>query len=1150
MGKMKSLLCIILLFAFGSINMWGDAVVYLDPEYSMDGQEVRLTTESLMDPNFPQPGNNLPVLFVHGHNFELEEGKNFKKNWQQSLNGLPSFRETLELQANAPLGIEPYYIDLEDYTDDNEKKNRTIREDAEKIKEAVQLVLLHQGDPGAQTKKVVIIAYSRGTISARYYLKTLWENQNRRLDFHPVSEFIAISPPNHGTDSTALFIETTGKGSLALKQINNGYKENCGQFSDPLSHDFIQNLNGHDIQDTMAGNYCGQVFESEAPGARRKNEPVEKGILYVTLYARGNRDAVGGGTPSADCQGRVLAKNLSPYAENREVPGIANNVNYPEIPGGIFNSKITVHQNTVHMPEVICKALYTAVHHQAPPDELEFETADANNRNSAPVIPGLQTPQRHAGAVLLFDMSGSMSWAHDGTRDTAEDKQRITLAKRAAEPFLILANQYLNGRANLGIVGFPRFPWSMPEVCASQLINSMIPVTESGIEEAIRTVNCLEGHGNTPLLNGLDAAVQMFGNENRKAIVLLSDGYHNCPRIVDSGSEAVVNRIAELDNRGIFVYTIGFGDQVEIDHELLRKLAEDRDETLKGKFVNIIDAGFDPERPGEWDPGMELNKTYNSIFAHAFDLAEAMDPAGIIKAGETSTIEVKIGGYDRKASFILGWAAPQKGRLRMMIETPDGRDIPGEVVGVHIHEGDTYTIITVDEQLLNQMRKVDAAAWQLVIDAPGLKNGEKENYYCSVIMDSALKMKTGFDRPVYGTGDVMTFTAAVTAAGQPIKGLTDVTVTLTRPADGPGNWYALNKVSAEELKTIPDTFGDETISRLYRKTVFLKEKRKAALPGRTRPLTLRLYDDGSHGDKKSGDGIYTNQYPETTKEGTYCFRFRAVGSDFEREKEVRKYVVVKPDPAPEYSFMDIQWMDMDIDEANRVYYFYDVTVVPRDRYGNHAGPGRSIEAEVVYDRDDRGNESFKLEDLLDGTYRGEIRILRSGLKAGAKLVFSIDGKTFTAVTEIPKFKRWSLGIGGGMTIPTTSLNVNYNKGFGLGGHIGYYLAPQFALVGRLGYNRFKAGSPAAAGDMYWWTISGNLKSEIPSGSFRFYINAGPGVYIPKSGNPVVGFNAGAGVSYPIGSNWALAFGADYHHIFTQDLDTKFILTHIMFNYRF
>jgi hypothetical protein len=1152
---------------FGTIKLAGDVKVYLDPRYSTeaDGKDIQLTAESLIYPDFPKPKNHLPVLFIHGHHYGKNKDKNFLINWQQSVNGLPCFQETLELTENAWLGIEPYYIDLEDYEDADEKKNRSIKEDARKIKEAVELILLHQDDPAAKTKKVVIIAYGSGAVSARYFLKDLWENQNKRLAFHPVSEFIAISPPNHGLNATNDFIKTMGQDSLALQQLNNGCDENCNRFSDPRSHDFIEKLNGHAIQDTLMANYCGQIFDSEAPGSRRNNEPIENGILYVSFYARGNRDIVGGSDPSNDCQGRVLAKNLAPNAVNREIPGIPGNMSYPKIPGG--DDKLAVHQNTVHMPEVICKALYTAVFHQAPPDELIFKGTDADEKNwkSPPIIPQLQMPEQKAGIVLLLDISGSMS-------------RLLPLAKRAVEPFLKLLNDYCYGncKSNFGISVFPPLPWSFlnQKECNGQVIHPMTLVTETSVDNAIKTVNCLQAQGNTPLLNGIDTAVQLFDQENRKAIILLSDGIHNCPGAVNSHDAAVnVNDcIKNLNEKQVTLYSIACGQDLQLNHQLLRRLAEERKENLKGTFIQAMDSPINPynynyndiENHGGWHPGTALNKAFKSIFTDLLKLEEVTDQVNIIKAEETKTFEVKVNEYDRKISFVLSWVTPQKGRLGLSIKTPDGKTIPNgsDGLNVHVHQGETYTIITTDEHFLKQPGKVEAAPWKVKIDAPGLKHGEQEYYQSSVIMDSALKMRTGFDKPFYETGDTITFFAAITEGKnkRPKTGLTDVFVTVTRPGEGLGNWFASNKVSAEALESIPETIANDGISMLHRKAILLTQKRKAAVFQKTssKDVQLPLYDDGTHGDKKKGDGIYTNQYKykETLNEGTYSFQFHASGygdgDPFEREKTVQKYLAVKPDPDPEFSRLRIEWRDMFQDE--RVEYLYNVESVPKDRFGNYMGPGHRVDVKIVYNKYKYGyegdnNHLIPLKDNLDGTYSGEIRISRSGFKTGVRLVFFIDGKTFTTVEKIPGFKKRSLGIYAGTGIPTYSFNRTHNPAINLGCHLGFRFAPQFSLIGLVGYNRFGSSS-SVMDDTLWWNISGNLKSEIVKDPFRIYVNVGPGIYISKTGALKKGFNVGAGAAYSLTSKYIMEIGADFHRVYIKGLDPSFLVTYARLVYRF
>jgi hypothetical protein len=341
-------------------------------ENNMDRELTAVPAVELYDgadvlvPEFPLPlsTTRIPVLFVHGHNLDdaMDQDFNYRKNWQQPLDyplllKLPSFKIALDLPQNANVGVEPYYIRFQD-------QNRSITEDAAEIREAVTRILRRHDDPNASQIKVVIIAYSKGTISTRWYLKNMMPVSQ------PVSEFIAISPPNHGLRASA----SVTSSSLALRQLNNGFDEQCGSFNDAQSASFIEILNGHPIGDTSAGTAQGPGFNGEAPGNRPDGAPLDQGVLYIALYANNNRDVVGGGAPSGDCQGRVVAKNLAQFSENREVSQIV----------GV--TSLGVHANAVHTPEIICLALHAAIHHQAPAPGLSCPTQTVNDRQ-VPVIP-------------------------------------------------------------------------------------------------------------------------------------------------------------------------------------------------------------------------------------------------------------------------------------------------------------------------------------------------------------------------------------------------------------------------------------------------------------------------------------------------------------------------------------------------------------------------------------------------------------------------------------------------------------------------------------------------------------------------------------------------------------------------------------------
>lgn len=1143
---LKMRLIIVFIFFAAAIKVAAEATVYLDPTYSSDGKEVQLTLEALTNPKFPRPINHNPVLFIHGYHFI--NTKSYQRDWQRPGNGLPCFRETLELAENSWLEIEPYYIDLEDYQDDEEKKNRSIEADALKIQEAVSLILLHQGDPGATNIKVAIIAYGKGAISARYYLDKLWKEQNRQLSFHPVSELIAISPPNHGFPADG--VDIMDRDSLQYQQLSNGYDENCTRFSNPRSRDFIEKLNGHPIYDTMTDNYCASIFDSEAPGSRRNNEPVENGILYVTLYARDNRDIAGGSEPSQDCQGRVLAKNLAPNAENREIPGIPDNRNYPEIPRG--NDKWLVHQNTVHMPEVICKALYTVVHHQAPPDDLIFATSEQNNRESPPLVPRRQPPQQEEAVVLLFDISHSMSWQadrYDETPGIEENRQPLTLVKKAVEPFMRLLSTYWDRKKNIGIAVFPALPWScqlQKDGCA-QTINPLTPVTEANINHVIKTIHCLRPQGYTPLFKGIDTALPIFGQEKHKSIILISDGFQNFPTPVNITDVALEAYIKELDQKQVTLYAVGFGGNqyIDVNHKLLARLALDREQPLQGKFFQVT------------DPGTTLTESLKSIFTTLMNLETIKESRGAIKAGETVTDPVKINKHDRKISFLLRQETPGQEKLGFFIGSPDGKPIANDSKGVILYEGKTFTIITLDERFLRQPGKQGTTPWKINIDAHNLEGGGQAGYFYSVITDSFLKMKTGFDKTTYETGDTITVTAEVTDGeqAQPLMGLSDVTAVVTRPREGEGNWYAQNKVSPAELESIPDTIGEESLSRQQRKAVYLARERGSVLAGlsqRTGPLVLRLYDDGSHGDKTKADGIYTNQYTDVTKEGPYCFRFRAAGEQWERE--MTEQVMVVPKPHPGYSSLDIRWKDTTPDDPPQ--YLYQVELVPKDPYGNFIGPGHTVEVSIHYKKE-QSPRPIRLNDCLDGTYTGETAISPRGLKTGVQLVFTIDGQLFTTVEKIPGFKKRSLGVYAGVGIPTYSFSRGRGIDISSGCHLGYQLSTsnQFSLVGMVGRNRFRSASssndPNKEMEKLWWNISANLQSEVLKIPFRIYVDAGPGIYISGSGVFTPGFNFGLGAAYSLKADWGIELGVDFHHLFSKGVpDPNFLVTYVRLLYHF
>ena len=917
---------------------------------------VYLNDGSQLTANSPPPARKIPVLFVHGHDPNPDPNNpNYQKNWWHSLNDLPSFKQTLELPQNACLGIEPYYIYFAD-------QGRSIALDAADIGAAIDLILdRHQPqDPNNPDLKVVIIAYSKGTLSSRMYIKNLHENN---LDI-PVSAFIAIAPPNHGLNVTFL------TASLAAKQLNNGYSGNLCIPYEATARDFIENLNGHPIEDTHADNFDPTIdYASEAPGSRPAGSPPQDGVLYATVYASGNKDFVGGSTPVDDCQGRVMAKNLAADAVNIEIPQISG------------SNDIVVHQNTVHAPQTIFIALYTAVYQQVPSEDAVIETTV----DSIPIIPAPAAQPPDASVVLLFDRSGSMNWGHDGSFNVAEPARRMTLAKQAAIPFLWMLNYFNPCGAKFAIAAFPHRP---QQACEGQVITDLALVQQSTIDTAIETtIPGLTAGGSTPLLAGIDTAADLVGNASRKALILLSDGFQNCPSIAGAGASQIAQRIQELNANAINVHAIGFGQPTEVPHDLLNQMGT----ATQGGFYDVTaDPNFNPEA---WDPGNALQEKYKAVLVDTLELESAADPLSAIHSGETHVHEFHTGQYDKKVVVYLSWVTFQRNRLSVAVTTSDGQEVvlTNPPPGVQQMSGDTFRIIAFESLFLNQAGKVGPDPWQVKVSLADAAEGRQEKYHYSVISRSDLKMNIEFERQAYQTGDTVVLTASLSEGNQPVRGLQDIKIGVTRPQEGLGNWFAKHPISLSALKQVPPKQGQENLSALLRKAIYLTQNSRIPLPQRTRPEFVQMVDDQSHGDAKANDGVYTARFSDTRQQGTYVFYVQASGTTgagipFEREKIIEKYVTIKVDR----SSSKVEAVSRPAVEPDAR--AYEVRATPKDALGNFLGPGQigSMKWEVS-----RGKWIESVHDHLDGTYTRVLSVPKAVEPQAVNLTLNVKNAAIT-----------------------------------------------------------------------------------------------------------------------------------------------------------
>jgi hypothetical protein len=102
----------------------------------------------------------------------------------------------------------------------------------------------------------------------------------------------------------------------------------------------------------------------------------------------------------------------------------------------------------------------------------------------------------------------------------------------------------------------------------------------------------------------------------------------------------------------------------------------------------------------------------------------------------------------------------------------------------------------------------------------------------------------------------------------------------------------------------------------------------------------------------------------------------------------------------------------------------------------------------------------------------------------------------------------------------------------------------------LGLNQFTAEIFTGIRHPRWINASLDLQAvSPPSGTgLRRYVQAGPGVYWPKSGPAKAGFNIGVGEQVPLGGVFSLEFGLDYHQVQVKPVE-RFITVQLGVLYR-
>lgn len=510
-------------------------------------------------------------------------------------------------------------------------------------------------------------------------------------------------------------------------------------------------------------------------------------------------------------------------------------------------------------------------------------------------------PARDVDVVMVLDRSGSMSLSGF----TGADK--MTEAKEAAALFVSLLRTDATHRA--GLVSFSTTPsadFSLAAVNATSkdaLIGPLPPGT-AGL------IGGLAAGGATTIGGGLQSALGMFPAPgpaaNTRAILLLTDGLENTAPMIAA---------VEAGLGGALLNIIGLGTEASLDGPGLTRLARNH----HGIYT----------RAGE---GLALKKFFALAFGRIFDFGTALDPEFFLGAGvaQAAPVAVNVCG-ESTLTAVLGWD-DAAATLRLSVRSPGGSVITTASPGVTSGLGRTWAHLRVPLPFGGERDGV----WQVLVSRPP-GSGEFPppapalRFFITALAEGGPYFRP-LPQPALYTGDIVSPRVALRyPEGGHLHA--DVTVEIERPTRGTGNILTAESLGAPALID-----GDAVGARAGTLIKLEGAKGSALVP--TAQVSYPLFDDGDHDDGgMEPDGIFGNPIADLTLfEGHYTFHARATYGHpcvALREATWTAYVAVGIDPAS--TPVKTATLATLPDGRERI----GVTFTPRDRYGNHVGPGRA-----------------------------------------------------------------------------------------------------------------------------------------------------------------------------------------------------------------
>ena len=551
--------------------------------------------------------------------------------------------------------------------------------------------------------------------------------------------------------------------------------------------------------------------------------------------------------------------------------------------------------------------------------------------------------------VPVLDHSGSMS----GYTSSSNTDRKIDILKEASHHFVDMMAG--DGNHQFGLVKFST---------TASTPYPLQPFTDASKPGIHTIIDGLSPTNLTAIGSGLTHAVDQFitnGNaEHRRVVLLVTDGMENqTPWIADVQPDLIDQNVA--------VYPLGLGYSSNINET---------------KLINLANATGGDYRITDDD--LIFRKYFIEVLCEAAEWSVVNDPIFEVSANQQTTLASSVCSEDKQVIFTVYWS-DYDNAVEFTVKAPDGHIYAANPSATaYTFEGKPrYAFFKFDLSKIPAARRNGTWTMQMKGKAGSLPTGKKVRLSASVLAKEGAKMTVGLDNPWVLTGNRNLIQVKLGHRGKMLKNAV-VKAYLDRPEKGLGNILRYNPVKLSKV-TMAKTLTASDRTPLQLKTETLQKKLGANFMPRTQEI-VRLYDDGTHGDLKKGDGIYSATLMNTKVPGLYNLRI-VVNAEINGKKTTREWTKTfqsKVDIDPRYSVKDLKVLSLTKRENK-----YQLTIAPKDRFGNFMGPGHTISVINI------DGKRMVLTDNLDSTYTLDLKATAKQLKKGDMIKIIVDNQPFT-----------------------------------------------------------------------------------------------------------------------------------------------------------